>query len=110
MQVIKFLAINFIQYTFFFWRCNFDLVVEKGVTNEPYNFYKRSNNSNLETGVYQISTDNNIYISWNTHSPTKWKIETHRNLIKLAKFICSNEVLLNKEMKHLMKVFYDVND
>ena len=56
------------------------------------------------------STYYDIYINWNAHGFEKQNIGTHRNLIKGAKIICSNELLLKKEMKHPPKVFSEVND
>ena len=68
------------------------------------------NNNKLETGVYQKPTSTDIYIKWNAHAPTEWKIGTLRNLIKRAKLISSDESLVNEEMKYLTKVFHEVND
>ena len=56
-------------------------------------------------------TSTDIYINWNAHASTEWKIGTlSRNLIKRAKLICSDESLVNEEMKYLTKVFHEVND
>ena len=71
---------------------------------------KRVNNNKLETGVYQKPTSSDIYINWNAHAPTEWKIGILRNLIKQAKIICSDESLEKEEMKYLTKVFHEVND
>ena len=73
-------------------------------------FIKRVNNNKLETGVYQKPTSSDIYINWNAHAPTEWKIGTLWNLIKRAKLICSDESLVKEEMKYLTKVFHEVND
>ena len=64
----------------------------------------------LETGVYRKTTNTDIYINWNAHAPTEGKIEILRNLIKGAKLICSDESLVNEEMKYLTKVFHKIND
>ena len=90
---------------------NFTFELEK---NNEINFLdvliKRVNNNKLETGVYRKPTSTDIYINWNAHAPTEWKIGTLRNLIKRAKLICSDESLMNVEMKYLTKVFHEVND
>ena len=49
------------------------------------------NDNKLETGVYRTPTSTDIYINWNTHASTEWKIET-------------------LEMKYLAKVFHEVNN
>ena len=90
---------------------NFTFELEK---NNEINFLdaliKRLNNNKLETGVNQKPTSTNIYLNWNGHAPTEWKIRTLRNLIKRAKPICSEESLVNEEMKYLKKVFHEVNN
>ena len=53
---------------------------------------KRANKSKLKTGVYRKATSSDIYINWNTH------IGALRNLVKLAKLICSNESLVKNEI------------
>ena len=70
---------------------------------------KRLNNNKLETNFYRKPTSTNIYINWDAHAPTEWKIGTVKNLTKQAKVICSEECLENEEMKYLTNVFYDVN-
>ena len=37
-------------------------------------------------------------------------MRTLRNFIKRAKMICSNEILLNEELKYQMKIFHKVNN
>ena len=71
---------------------------------------KRLNNNKLESGVYRKPTSSDIYINWNAHTTTEWKIGTLRNLIKQAKLICSDEGLVKEEMKYATKVFHQVND
>ena len=60
--------------------------------------------------VYGKPTSSDIYINWNAHTTTEWKIGTLRNLIKQAKLICSDESLVEEEMKYATKVFHEVND
>ena len=73
-------------------------------------FIKRLNNNKQETGAYRKPRNTDIYINWNAHLATEWKIETLRNVIKWAKLVCSVEILVNKEMKQPMKVFQEVNE
>ena len=90
---------------------NFTFDLEK---NNEINFLdvliKGVNNNKLETGVNQKPTSTDIYINWNAHALTRWKIGTLRNLIKQPKLICSDKSLVNEEMKYLRKVFHKVND
>ena len=44
------------------------------------------------------------------HASTEWKISTLRYLIKQEELVCFGESLDNKEMKHLKKVFQEVNN
>ena len=71
---------------------------------------KRVYNNKLETGIYRKPTSTDIYVNWNPYASTEWKIGTLRNLIKQAKLICSDESLVNKEIKYLTNVFHVVND
>ena len=45
----------------------------------------------------------------NPHVPVEWKTGTVRNLLKGAKTVFSNDILLDKEVKHLMKMFHEIN-
>ena len=65
---------------------------------------KRMSNNKLKTSVLRKLTNTDIYMNWNIHAPTDWKIETLKTLIKLAKTLCSNENLLKTEIEHLRKV------
>ena len=85
---------------------NFTFELEK---NNEINFLdaviKRVDNNKLETGVYRKSTSTDIYIKWNAHSPTEWKIGTLRNFIKLVKLIYSDESLLNEEIVFFFYIY-----
>ena len=72
--------------------------------SKTYKYYRKP------TGVYRKPAITDIYINWNAHAPTEWKMGTFRNLIKLEKLICSDESLVKEEMKYLTKVFHEVND
>ena len=71
---------------------------------------KRVNNNKLQTRVYWKSTSSNIYLNWNAHAPTEWKVGTLRSLIKQAKLNCSYEGLVKEEMKFLTKVSHAVSE
>ena len=71
---------------------------------------KRTQNNKFETSVYRKPTNTDIYMNWNTHAPTNWKIGTLKTLIKRAKTVCSNETLLKREIEHLRKVFVEINN
>ena len=77
--------------------------------NFLYVTIKSSNNNDIETTTYQKATNTNIYIHWNSHAPVEWKTGTLRNLLKRAKTVCSNDFLLDKEVKYLMKIFNEIN-
>ena len=64
---------------------------------------RRTNDNKVETSVYRKATCTNIYINWQSHAPSNWKIGTLRNLIKRAKSISSSELLL-------LNIFTEYND
>ena len=90
---------------------NFTFELQK---NTEINFLdiltKRFNSNKLETCMFWKSTSTDICLKWNVHASTEWKISTLRYLIKQAELTCSGESLDNKEMKHLKKVFQEVNN
>ena len=59
----------------------------------------------LVCSVYRKSTNNDIYMNWNSFAPKTWKKGTLKSLIERAILICSTEELLNEELKHLEEVF-----
>ena len=63
----------------------------------------------VETTVYRKSTNNDIYLYWQSISPTTWKRGTLQTLVSRAFRVCSNEKHLENETKHLKKVFRDIN-
>ena len=66
---------------------------------------KRTSNNKFETSVFRKSTNTNIFVNWNTSSPTDWKTETLKTLTKPTKTIYWNKILLKTEIKHLRQVF-----
>ena len=59
----------------------------------------------LVCSVYRKSTNNDIYMNWNSFAPKTWKMGTLKSLIERAFLICSTEELLNEELKYLKKYF-----
>ena len=69
----------------------------------------KENGSTLNTAIYRKSTHTNIYINWNSHSPTSWKIGTIKTLVKRAFDIVSTKKHLEEELKFLLHTFSDLN-
>ena len=63
----------------------------------------------VETTVYRKSTNNDIYLHWQSFSPTTWKRGMLQTLVSRAFKVCSNDQHLQNEIKHLKKVFRDIN-
>ena len=63
----------------------------------------------VEKTVYYKSTNNDIYLHWQLFSPTTWKQRTLQTLVSRAFKVCSNDQHLQNEIKHLKKVFRDIN-
>lgn len=68
------------------------------------------NDKIIETTVFRKENNTNMYINWNSHAPVQWKIGTLKNLIQRSILICSNEILLEKEINRLRTVFTKIND
>ena len=63
----------------------------------------------VETTVYRKSTNNNMYLHWQLFSPTTWRRGMLQTLVSRAFKVCSNNQHLQNEIKHLKKVFRDIN-
>ena len=63
----------------------------------------------LNTTVYRKDTYNGLYLHWNSFKPIIWKRRILKWLISRAYMVCSNEKLLEKELKHLKHVFHKIN-
>ena len=64
----------------------------------------------LVCSVYRKSTNNDIYMNWNSFAPKTWKMGgTLKSLIERAFLICSTEGLLNEKLKYLEEVFREKN-
>ena len=64
----------------------------------------------INTTVFRKDTYNDIYLHWDSFSPISWKRGTLKSLIRSAYLICSNQSLLQKELKHLKNTFHKKND
>ena len=65
----------------------------------------RDSSNNINTTVYRKSTNNDIYLNWESFAPDKWKRGTLKTLTKRAYDVCSNQELLQKELNYIEKVF-----
>ena len=63
----------------------------------------------IETTVYYKSTNNDIYLHWQSSSPTTWKQGTLQTLVSRAFKVCYSDQHLQNEIKHLKKGFRDIN-
>ena len=58
----------------------------------------------ISTTVYRKSTNNHIYLNWESFAPGKWKWGTLKTLTKRAYDVCSNQELQQKELHYIEKV------
>ena len=65
----------------------------------------RDSNNNINRTVYRKSTNNDIYLNWESFAPNKWKWGTLKTLTKRAYDVCSTQELLQKELNYIEKVF-----
>ena len=65
--------------------------------------------SSIPTAVHHKSINNDIYLHWNSSAPVNWKRGTIKTLIKRPYTICSNDIILKKEIDHIREVFKNVN-
>ena len=65
----------------------------------------RDSNNNINATVYRKSTNNDIYLYWESFAPNKWKWGTLKSLTKRTYDICSTQELLKKELNYIEKVF-----
>ena len=49
-------------------------------------------------------------MNWKSYVPSTWKIATMKSLIKQGFLISSTPTALECELKHIKKVFVDIND
>ena len=55
----------------------------------------------IETTVYRKSTNNDIYLNWDSFVPVTWKRGTLKTLFNRAYIACSTDYHLKKELDHL---------
>ena len=67
------------------------------------------NNNKIDTKVFRKSTNNDIYLHWNSFAPKTWKRGTLKTLIKRAYIICSTDKYLREELHHICDVFNKIN-
>ena len=63
----------------------------------------------INTTIFRKDTYNDLYLHWDSFSPISWKRGTLKSLISSAYLICSNQSLLEKELKHLKNTFHEKN-
>jgi len=61
----------------------------------------REGDDSLTTTVYRKDTSNDCYLNWNSYAPNTWKRGTVKTLVERAIMICSNEIILNKELQYI---------
>ena len=59
----------------------------------------------VTTSVFHKKTNSDIYLHWNSYAPTNWKRGTLRTLIQRAHRICSDRLVLNKEIEYIRRIF-----
>ena len=58
-------------------------------------------NDTLETTIYRKSTNNGVYLHWDSFAPKNWKHSTLRSILTRAYKICSTKELLDEELKRI---------
>ena len=66
-------------------------------------------NDTLETTIYRKSTNNGVYLHWNSFAPKNWKRSTLRSILARAYKICSTKELLDEELKCIEREFIEIN-
>ena len=51
----------------------------------------------METAIYWKSTNTDIYMHWNSHAPSSWKIATLKNLVQRATIVSSTKQALEED-------------
>ena len=67
------------------------------------------NGESIETTVFRKSTNNDIYLNWNSFAPNTWKKGTLKTLVQLAYTVCSTDQYLQNELDQLKNVFHMKN-
>ena len=78
--------------------------------NKMFTYEQENNNRFPILDVFfRKETYNDLYLQWDSFSPISWKRGTLKSLISRAYMICSNQGVLEKELKHLKSTFHKKN-
>ena len=66
-------------------------------------------NDTLETTIYRKSTNNGVYLHWDSFAPKNWKRSTLRSILTRAYKICSTKELLDEELKRIEREFIEID-
>ena len=66
-------------------------------------------NDTLEPTIYRRSTNNGVYLHWDSFAPKNWKHITLCSILTRAYRICSSKEMLHEELQHIEKEFIEVN-
>ena len=66
-------------------------------------------NDTLEKTIYRKSTNNGVYLHWDSFAPKNWKRSTLRSILARAYKICSTKELLDEEPKRIEREFIEIN-
>ena len=66
-------------------------------------------NDTLETTIYRKSTNNGVYLHWDSFAPKNWKRSTLRSILTRPYKICSTKELLDEELKRIEREFIKIN-
>ena len=59
--------------------------------------------------IFKKGTHNGVYLHWNSFAPRTWKRGTLWTILIPAYKICSNEELLQNELKQIEEKFININ-
>ena len=66
-------------------------------------------NGTLETTIYRKSTDNGVYLHWDSFTAKNWKGSKLRLILTRACEICLNKELLDEELACIEREFIEIN-
>ena len=66
-------------------------------------------NETLETTIYRKSTNDGVYLHWDSSAPKNWKRSTLRSILTTAYKMRSTKELLDKELKRIEREFIEIN-
>ena len=66
-------------------------------------------NDTFETMIYRKSTNNGIYLHWDSFAPKNWESSTVHSILTRAYNICSTKELLDEELKQIEREFIEIN-